>query len=443
MIHLENINKTYHNGAPLHVLKGINLNIKRGEFVSIMGASGSGKSTLLNILGILDNYDSGNYYLNDVLIKNLSETKSAEYRNRMIGFIFQSFNLISFKNAMENVALPLFYQGVSRKKRNQLAMEYLEKLGLKEWAHHMPNELSGGQKQRVAIARALISKPQIILADEPTGALDSKTSVEVMQILKDLHEKEGLTIVVVTHESGVANQTDKFTHTFPTRFAVAWGIFMLIVLLGAGNGLINAFESNAGGRALNSMKIYPGWTNKPFDGLKEGRSIKLTEKDMEITSGFTDNVTAVGATIEQSSVNLSYGEDNVSLMLEGVTPEYLHIDAISIKTGRFINKPDIKEKRKVILLHEKTVEMLFGKKDANVIGKYVNASGLAYQVVGVYTDMGNYSPSAYIPFTTLQLIYNKGDKLETLVFLTQNLSTEKANEDFEKQYRQALSPTKG
>ena len=212
MIHLENINKTYHNGAPLHVLKGINLDIKRGEFVSIMGASGSGKSTLLNILGILDNYDSGNYYLNDVLIKNLSETKSAEYRNRMIGFIFQSFNLISFKNAMENVALPLFYQGMSRKKRNQLAMEYLEKLGLKEWAHHMPNELSGGQKQRVAIVRALISKPQIILADEPTGALDSKTSVEVMQILKDLHEKEGLTIVVVTHESGVANQTDKIIH---------------------------------------------------------------------------------------------------------------------------------------------------------------------------------------------------------------------------------------
>jgi putative ABC transport system ATP-binding protein len=212
MIHLKEIHKTYHNGAPLHVLKGINLDIHTGEFVSIMGASGSGKSTLLNILGILDSYDSGEYYLNGTLIKNLSETKSAEYRNRMIGFIFQSFNLISFKNAMENVALPLFYQGVGRKKRNQLAMEYLEKLGLKEWAHHMPNELSGGQKQRVAIARALISKPQIILADEPTGALDSKTSVEVMQILKDLHEKEGMTIIVVTHESGVANQTDKIIH---------------------------------------------------------------------------------------------------------------------------------------------------------------------------------------------------------------------------------------
>ena len=212
MIHLNHITKTYHNGAPLHVLKGINLDIEKGEFVSIMGASGSGKSTLLNILGILDNYDSGEYYLKDTLIRNLSETRAAEYRNRMIGFIFQSFNLISFKNAMENVALPLYYQGINRKKRNQLALEYLEKLGLKEWAHHMPNELSGGQKQRVAIARALISKPQIILADEPTGALDSKTSVEVMNILKELHDKEGLTIVVVTHESGVANQTNKIIH---------------------------------------------------------------------------------------------------------------------------------------------------------------------------------------------------------------------------------------
>ena len=211
MIHLKDINKTYNNGAPLHVLKGINLDIERGEFVSIMGASGSGKSTLLNILGILDNYDNGEYYLNNVLIKDLSETKSAEYRNRMIGFLFQSFHLISFTHAVENVAMPLFYQGVSRKKRNAMAMEYLVKLGIKDWAHHMPNEMSGGQKQRVAIARALITQPQIILADEPTGALDSKTSVEVMQILKDLH-KTGMTIVVVTHESGVANQTDKIIH---------------------------------------------------------------------------------------------------------------------------------------------------------------------------------------------------------------------------------------
>ena len=211
MIQLKEINKTYNNGAPLHVLKGIDLNIEKGEFVSIMGASGSGKSTLLNILGILDNYDSGEYYLNNILIKGICERKAAEYRNRMIGFIFQSFNLISFKNAMENVALPLFYQGMRRKKRNQLAMEYLDRLGLKDWAMHMPNEMSGGQKQRVAIARALITQPQIILADEPTGALDSKTSVEVMDILKELHA-QGQTIVVVTHESGVANQTDKIIH---------------------------------------------------------------------------------------------------------------------------------------------------------------------------------------------------------------------------------------
>ena len=212
MIHLKNINKTYDNGQPLHVLKGINLDIAKGEFVSIMGASGSGKSTLLNILGILDNYDSGEYRLNGTLIKDLSETRAAEYRNRMIGFIFQSFNLISFKTAVENVELPLFYQGVRRRERHRKAMEYLERLGLKDWAGHYPNEMSGGQKQRVAIARALITRPQIILADEPTGALDSKTSVEVMKLLKQLNEDEGMTIVVVTHESGVANETNKIVH---------------------------------------------------------------------------------------------------------------------------------------------------------------------------------------------------------------------------------------
>ena len=211
MIELRDINKTYNNGAPLHVLKGINLDIEKGEMVSIMGASGSGKSTLLNILGVLDTYDTGTYKLNGQLIQHLSESQAAELRNRTIGFVFQSFNLISFKNAVENVALPLYYQGVSRTKRNAMAMEYLDRVGLKDWAEHMPNEMSGGQKQRVAIARALIARPQIVLADEPTGALDSKTSVEVMQILKDLH-KTGMTIVVVTHESGVANQTDKIIH---------------------------------------------------------------------------------------------------------------------------------------------------------------------------------------------------------------------------------------
>ena len=208
IIELKDINKTYPGAVPLHVLKGINLGIEKGELVSIMGASGSGKSTLLNILGILDNYDTGEYRLDNVLIKNLSENHAAELRNKMIGFVFQSFNLISYKNALENVALPLFYQGVSRKKRNNMAMEQLERMGLADRAHHLPGELSGGQKQRVAIARALITNPTLILADEPTGALDSKTSKEVMQVFRDLN-KDGMTIVIVTHDPGVAQATDR------------------------------------------------------------------------------------------------------------------------------------------------------------------------------------------------------------------------------------------
>ncbi len=212
LIELKDVNKTYNNGQPLHVLKGINLGIDRGEFVSIMGASGSGKSTLLNILGILDNYDTGEYYIDGKLIKNLTEKQAADYRNRMIGFIFQSYNLIGFKTAVENVELPLFYQGVPRKKRHQMAMEYLDRLGLADWASHYPNEMSGGQKQRVAIARALITRPQIVLADEPTGALDSKTSVEIMELLQQLNREEQMTIIVVTHESGVANATNKIVH---------------------------------------------------------------------------------------------------------------------------------------------------------------------------------------------------------------------------------------
>lgn len=208
IITLKDINKTYPGAVPLHVLKDINLEIQRGELVSIMGASGSGKSTLLNILGILDSYDSGEYYLDGVLIRNLSENKSAELRNRMIGFVFQSFNLISYKNALENVALPLFYQGVSRRKRNALAMEQLERMGLADRAHHLPGELSGGQKQRVAIARALVTKPSIILADEPTGALDSHTSKEVMEVFRRLNS-EGMTVVIVTHDPGVGDATNR------------------------------------------------------------------------------------------------------------------------------------------------------------------------------------------------------------------------------------------
>lgn len=208
IIQLKDINKTYFNGAPLHVLKGIDLEIEKGEMVSIMGASGSGKSTLLNILGILDTYDTGSYTLGNHLIKDLNESKAAELRNKMIGFIFQSFNLISFKNAVENVALPLYYQGIKRKKRNAIAMEYLDMVGLADWAEHMPNELSGGQKQRVAIARALIAQPEVILADEPTGALDSVTTVEVMELLRKVN-KEGMTMIIVTHEESVASVTDR------------------------------------------------------------------------------------------------------------------------------------------------------------------------------------------------------------------------------------------
>ena len=209
MIRLRDVNKTYPGIVPLHVLKGINLDIRKGELVSIMGASGSGKSTLLNILGILDNYDSGEYILDGKLIKDLSDNRAAEYRNRMIGFVFQSFNLINYKNATENVALPLFYQGISRRKRNALAMEQLERMGLADRAHHLPGELSGGQKQRVAIARALITKPSIILADEPTGTLDSKTSKEVMEVFRRLNREEGMTVVIVTHDPGVGEQTDR------------------------------------------------------------------------------------------------------------------------------------------------------------------------------------------------------------------------------------------
>lgn len=209
IIKVNQLHKSYHMGLnSLHVLKGIDMDIKEGEMVSIMGSSGSGKSTLLNILGILDNYDTGEYFLNDILVRKMSEKRAAEFRNRYLGFIFQSFNLISFKNAMENVALPLYYQGVSRKKRNKLALEYLDQLGLLQWAEHLPSELSGGQKQRVAIARALISKPKVILADEPTGALDTQTSYEVMEILKRVNDS-GITVIIVTHEHDIAERTHR------------------------------------------------------------------------------------------------------------------------------------------------------------------------------------------------------------------------------------------
>lgn len=209
MVRLKQINKSYSLGkSKMHVLKGIDMHIREGELVSIMGSSGSGKSTLLNILGLLDNYDSGEYHLNNILIRNLSPAKAAQLRNQFLGFVFQSFNLLAFKNAAENVALPLYYQKVSRKERNKLALEYLDRVGLKDWANHLPSEMSGGQKQRVAIARALISQPKVIFADEPTGALDSKTSLEVMDIFKEVHQ-QGMTIVIVTHEDDISKMTDR------------------------------------------------------------------------------------------------------------------------------------------------------------------------------------------------------------------------------------------
>jgi putative ABC transport system ATP-binding protein len=205
MIQIKNLHKSYKMGSSsLHVLKGINFNVEEGELVAIMGSSGSGKSTLLNILGMLDAADEGDYVLDNVPIKNLNETKAAKYRNKFLGFVFQSFNLINYKSALENVALPLYYQGIPRKERQSMALDYLERVGLKDWATHLPSELSGGQKQRVAIARAMASRPKVLLADEPTGALDTKTSYEVMDLIQKINE-EGNTILVVTHEPDIAH----------------------------------------------------------------------------------------------------------------------------------------------------------------------------------------------------------------------------------------------
>ena len=204
MLKIDKLHKSYKMGdSSLHVLKGINLNVNKGEMVAIMGSSGSGKSTLLNIIGILDELDSGEYTLDGIEIKDLTEKKAAQYRNKFLGFVFQSFNLINLKNALENVALPLYYQGLKRKERQEKAMFHLEKVGLADWAKHLPNELSGGQKQRVAIARALAAEPKLLLADEPTGALDSATSHEIMQFLQQLND-EGKTILIVTHEEDIS-----------------------------------------------------------------------------------------------------------------------------------------------------------------------------------------------------------------------------------------------
>ncbi len=212
MIEIKNLHKSYHMGQnSLHVLKGINFSVAEGEMVSIMGSSGSGKSTLLNILGILDEADEGTYTLDGTIIQNLNEKIAARYRNKFLGFIFQSFNLINYKSALDNVAMPLYYQGIKRNVRTEKALHYLEKVGLADWASHLPSELSGGQKQRVAIARALASDPKVLLADEPTGALDSKTSYEVMELIQGIND-EGKTILLVTHEDDIAHMTKRIVN---------------------------------------------------------------------------------------------------------------------------------------------------------------------------------------------------------------------------------------
>ena len=228
-----------------------------------------------------------------------------------------------------------------------------------------------------------------------------------------------------------------------TGFAVAWGIFMLIVLLGAGNGLLNAFEQQSGNMAMNSFQIWPGRTSMPYQGLKEGRNIKLTEKELELTRQMDEHVTQASAILEQGGVNLSYKQDHVSLQLTGAMPNYPETNGLQLKEGRFINLLDIKEKRKVIVLHEKTVEMLLGNEKSKAIGKHINASGIAYQIVGIYTTpMEEFSPSAYLPYTTLQLIYNKGDGVGSLVFLTKDITDLPSSETFEKEYRTAISKVK-
>lgn len=228
--------------------------------------------------------------------------------------------------------------------------------------------------------------------------------------------------------------------TLLTGFSVAWGIFMLIVLLGAGNGIIHAFEQNSSERALNSIRIFPGWTTKPYDGLKEGRRVQLDNRDIVSTeTQFTDYVTSAGATLQQSNVNISFGKEYVNLSLMGVYPNYREVETVKTATGRFINQTDLKERRKVIVLHQKSAEILFDKTHTDPIGQFVNANGVAYQVVGTYNDQGDRNPSeAYIPFSTLQTIYNKGDKLNNIIFTTQNLTSIESNEAFEEEYRRAI-----
>ena len=439
-----------------------------------MGASGSGKSTLLNILGILDDYDSGSYYLAGRLIKDLSETQAAAARNNMIGYIFQSFNLINYKNAVENVALPLYYQGVSRRKRNALALEYLDMLGLKEWAEHMPNEMSGGQKQRVAIARALINKP----ADHPRRRTHGRTGQRHLaggdepaaqrerRHGHDHHLRHPRT--VDRRPNGQNHPPDGRRHqqyhrnrtgnamrellleiwtsvrrnklrTFLTGFSVAWGIFMLVILLGSGNGLKNGVLSNFGNYATNSITISGGWTSKAYAGYNKWRSIDLKNRDLEILVNEFPEVDDVAAKAWYRGSTATYLDRFADISLRGSLPKIQQIEGVEIVKGRFINQADIHNYRKVIVIDEALERILFRGDDP--LGKPVKIHNNIYRVAGVYRgDAQQRNSMGYIPLTTGQLIFKANDPVvDNAIITVHGLDTDAQMEAFEQRIRKRLA----
>ena len=411
MIKLENINKTYNNGSPLHVLKGIDLEVGKGELVSIMGASGSGKSTLLNILGILDDYDSGNYYLAGRLIKNLNETQAAAARNRMIGYIFQSFNLINYKNAVENVALPLYYQGVARRKRNSLALEYLDMLGLRDWAAHMPNDRRPDRQDHPPERRRHQQH-------RPNGPREAMREL-LLEIWTSVRRNK--------------------LRTFLTGFSVAWGIFMLVILLGSGNGLKNGVTANFDDYATNSIDLYGGWTSKPWMGYEKGRRIRMRNSDLEILRREFPEIEEVAANSWLSGHKATYGKEFTQVWLRGSLPKVQQIEGIKLSAGRFINEDDVKNYRKTIVIDEPMRRLLF--KGGDPLGKQVKVGKSIYTVVGVEKgDAQRNNSSCYIPLTTGQLIYKGNDPIVNNAILTlRGIDTDEQMEDFENRLIRRLS----